>query len=83
MTIQKYGAIIGSSITSFLALIFALKALKAIINPTTENIAEIIEEQAIPLWIGPLQWITSNPSPTIVFLGVLGLIAFLKWTKLA
>lgn len=56
----------------------AVKAPTSTTEEVTEDGAEIIAKQAVPWWLGVIQWLASLPSLIGAFL-IVGFILFLKW----
>lgn len=58
-----------------------ISAFIFIINPSTEELPNVIEKLAVPWEIGIFQWIveTFNNHPYIMAGVVIGFILFLKW----
>ena len=57
---------------------FTIKSTTDTPEKVTEEGAELIVEEAVPWWIGIIQWLANLPSILAAFL-ILGFIFFLRW----
>ena len=64
-----------SLITAICIIILAVKLLDFLYNPDPSKAGEIIASTTIPIWIGPIVWVSNHLKGIIA----VGLIIFILW----